>query len=472
MLNSRDVIFNSGIQFGTSGARGLVEQFSIEVCEAFTHSFISVMKDRFVFNKVAIAIDNRPSSFKMAMACVSALNRSGLEVAYYGVVPTPALAYSALQEEIPCIMVTGSHIPFDRNGLKFYRPDGEISKEDEHEILSRHVNFDSNKQLPSLRVQRKASLQYIERYTGLFDNDMLSRVKVGIYEHSSAGRDIYARIFESLGATVVSLGRTDKFVPIDTEAVSESDREKAKKWIKEHELDLIFSTDGDGDRPLVSDENGCWLRGDILGLLCSWALKAEAVAIPISCNTAIEKSNLFQKVNRTKIGSPYVISEFPSLSQKYEVVVGFEANGGYLLGSNIKVNGRILKSLPTRDAILPVIMLLSLCKQYKISELVDKLPNRFTHSDRITDFASDKSLSIIEETKENPKALLNKIGLANTDILLLEETDGLRLVLENDDVIHLRPSGNAPELRCYAESSSMLNAINLVETTLDILKGL
>ncbi|MCV6071103.1 phosphomannomutase, partial [Escherichia coli] len=85
--------------------------------------------------------------------------------------------------------------------------------------------FDSNKQLPSLRVQRKASLQYIERYTGLFDNDMLSRVKVGIYEHSSAGRDIYARIFESLGATVVSLGRTDKFVPIDTEAVSESDRE-------------------------------------------------------------------------------------------------------------------------------------------------------------------------------------------------------------------------------------------------------
>ncbi|MCA6692289.1 phosphomannomutase, partial [Vibrio parahaemolyticus] len=252
MLNSRDVIFNSGIQFGTSGARGLVEQFSIEVCEAFTHSFISVMKDRFVFNKVAIAIDNRPSSFKMAMACVSALNRSGLEVAYYGVVPTPALAYSALQEEIPCIMVTGSHIPFDRNGLKFYRPDGEISKEDEHEILSRHVNFDSNKQLPSLRVQRKASLQYIERYTGLFDNDMLSRVKVGIYEHSSAGRDIYARIFESLGATVVSLGRTDKFVPIDTEAVSESDREKAKKWIKEHELDLIFSTDGDGDRPLVS----------------------------------------------------------------------------------------------------------------------------------------------------------------------------------------------------------------------------
>jgi hypothetical protein len=33
-------------------------------------------------------------------------------------------------------MVTGSHIPFDRNGLKFYRPEGEITKADEAGILA------------------------------------------------------------------------------------------------------------------------------------------------------------------------------------------------------------------------------------------------------------------------------------------------------------------------------------------------
>ncbi len=38
-------------------------------------------------------------------------------------------------------MVTGSHIPFDRNGLKFYRPDGEISKLDEEAILNVVVAF-------------------------------------------------------------------------------------------------------------------------------------------------------------------------------------------------------------------------------------------------------------------------------------------------------------------------------------------
>ena len=46
-----------------------------------------------------------------------------------------------MQDLMPCFMITGSHIPFDRNGLKFYRPDGEISKSDEHVILTEKVEF-------------------------------------------------------------------------------------------------------------------------------------------------------------------------------------------------------------------------------------------------------------------------------------------------------------------------------------------
>jgi phosphomannomutase len=89
------------------------------------------MKCNFSFDKVAIAIDNSPSSYEMVMACAAALQQLEIEEIYYGVVPTPALAYVAQEDNIPAIMVTGSHIPFDRNGLKFYPPDGEISKADE-----------------------------------------------------------------------------------------------------------------------------------------------------------------------------------------------------------------------------------------------------------------------------------------------------------------------------------------------------
>lgn len=65
----------------------------------------------------------------MAQACAAALLECSIKPIYYGVIPTPALANQAIADGIPAIMVTGSHIPFDRNGLKFYRPDGEISKE-------------------------------------------------------------------------------------------------------------------------------------------------------------------------------------------------------------------------------------------------------------------------------------------------------------------------------------------------------
>jgi len=467
MLISSKVIKESGIQFGTSGARGLVEQFTADACAAFTHAFIQCMQEQFNFKTVALAIDNRPSSPAMAQACMKALEQLGLDVVYYGVVPTPALAYVAIQDNMPCIMITGSHIPFDRNGLKFYRPNGEITKADERAILGADAVFTAISDLPELIVNERAATEYTARYTELFDTSLLSGKRIGIYEHSSAGRDLYSSLFSSLGAEVISLERSNEFVPIDTEAVADEDKLKALNWSQQYQLDAIFSTDGDGDRPLVADENGEWLRGDILGLLCSRAMNIEALAIPISCNTVVESLDVFKHVERTKIGSPYVIAEFGSLVKRYATVAGFEANGGYLLGSDVQINGKTLKALPTRDAVLPALMLLAAASSDGISSLVDSLPKRVTDSDRIQNFATEKSWQIVADGQAAPDLLLAKLGFDNAVIESVDVTDGLRLTLDNKDIIHLRPSGNAPELRCYAESTCIANAKQYVEIVLE-----
>ncbi|MEZ8635858.1 phosphomannomutase [Vibrio cyclitrophicus] len=466
-LISSDELSASGVQFGTSGARGLVTQFTSDVCAAFTHAFIASMRESFTFSQMAVAIDNRPSSPEMAQSIIQAISDAGIEPIYYGVIPTPALAYTAMQDNMPCIMVTGSHIPFDRNGIKFYRPDGEITKADEQTILTKKVDFSAINELPKLTVDFRAADLYRARYTELFDSDLLAGKRVGIYEHSSAGRDIYQGLFESLGAEVISLERTDEFVPIDTEAVAESDKKKARFWSKQYDLDFIFSTDGDGDRPLVADENGEWLRGDILGLLCSQALQIEALAVPVSCNTIIAESAEFKVVSKTRIGSPYVIAEFSELAKTYKRIAGFEANGGYLLGSDVSVSRKLLKALPTRDAVLPALMLLSLAKKSSIESLVSNLPQRFTHSDRIQNFATEKSLSILESGRQNTGQLLDNLGFKNLDTMAIDNTDGLRIELSNCTIIHLRPSGNAPELRCYAEAERMEEAIALVGQVLN-----
>lgn len=466
MKTIKEVISQSDVKFGTSGARGLITEFTTGVCTAFTISFLDAMKKSFEFKKVAVAMDNRPSSPEISSIICGAIKAYGFEVDFYGVIPTPALALQAMTDKIPSIMITGSHIPFDRNGIKFYRPDGEISKDDEIAILNNTNQIvDVNSYLP--KVEDTAATNYINRYANYFGKNCLDGLKIGIYEHSSAGRDLYSKLFTNLGANVVTLGRSDEFIPIDTEAVSQEDKQRGKDWSKEYNFDTIFSTDGDGDRPLIADENGDWLRGDIVGLMTANILGVKALAVPVSCNTAIEKSGFFEKVKRTKIGSPYVIEAFEELNT-YKSIAGFEANGGFLLGSALEQNGTILDALPTRDALLPFIVLVSFTVKEKISlsKLIESLPKRFTSSDRIQNFPREKSIELINKGVENPNNLLEMLGFENLKIVDINQIDGLRLTFDNDVIIHLRPSGNAPELRCYVETDSQDTSNKLVKQTL------
>ncbi|OGT21006.1 MAG: phosphomannomutase, partial [Gallionellales bacterium RIFOXYB12_FULL_54_9] len=328
-----DVMTNSGVAFGTSGARGLVSQMTDEVCAAYALAFLSVVRLAFSTTRIALGMDLRPSSPRIVNACTQALREHGIEVDFCGALPTPALALYAQSECIPAIMVTGSHIPFDRNGIKFYRPDGEITKADEAAISTAVVEINRVRgDLPE--INHVATDQFIRRYLDFFPPRHFAGLHLGIYEHSSVARDALHRILEGLGARVTSLGRTEEFVPIDTEAVAEADILRGKAWAEEYHFDAIISTDGDGDRPLISDETGAWLRGDMVGLICASYLKADKVVVPVSCNTAIELCGMFSTVLRTRIGSPYVIAGMQELdSGNDDKIVGFEANGGFLVGS-------------------------------------------------------------------------------------------------------------------------------------------
>ena len=148
----------------------------------------------------------------------------------------------------------------------------------------------------------------MERYLSFFGDKALSGLTIGVYEHSAVGRDLLATILRALGATVLPLGRSDTFIPVDTEALRPEDILLGRQWASEHRLDAIVSTDGDSDRPLLADHRGEWLRGDILGLLCARELGADCVVTPVSSNTALERSGAFRRTIRTRIGSPYVIA--------------------------------------------------------------------------------------------------------------------------------------------------------------------
>ena len=389
-MTLNDMVAQSGVAFGTSGARGLVADMSDRLCWAYATAFLQAVAPQ--ARCVVIGHDLRPSSPRIAAACATAITDSGREYVYAGALPTPALAYFAAQQGAPAIVVTGSHIPFDRNGIKFYRADGEISKADEQAMLAVALDLPATLTVGNLSAPAsQAESAYVQRYLDFFGTEALAGLRVAVYEHSSVGRDVLRTLLEAMGATVTSLGRTDIFVPIDTEAVRPEDIAQARAWATEHRFDAIVSTDGDADRPLIGDECGEWLRGDVVGILCAQFLQAQVVVTPVSSNTAVEKCGAFAQVLRTRIGSPYVIAGMESASG---VVVGYEANGGFLLGSDVLRDGRVLKALPTRDAVLPMLALLCLARQrgVPLSQLAAKLPARFTASDRLQNFATSAGL--------------------------------------------------------------------------------
>ncbi|MGI9366479.1 MAG: phosphomannomutase [Rhizobiaceae bacterium] len=476
MTTCADIIEKSAAKFGTSGVRGLVEELDDATCFAYTLAFLSHLRNSHGLpdgSNVWVAMDLRPSSPRIAAACISAVEQAGCRAVWCGVLPTPALAFSALQDSAPAIMITGSHIPFDRNGIKFYRSDGEMLKEDEVPILCSLAeypagNFDGrsikNNEI-ELEVESKSEEKWHQRYRYAFGG-VLEGMRIGHYQHSAAGRDLLSQILADLGAEVVPIKRSESFIPIDTEAVSAEDTIEAEEWASYYELDAIVSTDGDGDRPLLGDETGDYLRGDTLGILAAHALAADHVVTPVSSNTALEKCGWFDAITRTKIGSPHVIAAMQKAADgDASKIVGFEANGGFLTNSvlNSPWNGEAIDALPTRDSVLPILSVLALArkKHLKLSQLSALLPSRATVSDRLVGVDRDHSMRLVELLSTD-QGKARCLTASNLDVDSFNNTDGLRVTYSNGDIVHIRPSGNAPELRIYCESGSVNDAQDLL----------
>jgi phosphomannomutase len=480
----------SGVKFGTSGARGLVSEMTDQVCYLYTQAFLlhQIQTFKNLNMQVAVGGDLRPSSPRIMAAAARAATDLGFEVVNCGFVPSPTLALFGLNQAIPSIMITGSHIPDDRNGIKYNTPLGEISKSDEDGIRIQEIEvptdlFDANgmfKAAESLPpVFGQAEVDYINRYRDFFGSSALQGLRLGIYEHSGVGRDILKKIFSGLGAEVTALGRSDKFIPVDTEAIRPEDVKLAIAWSEQYHFDAMVSSDGDCDRPLLANEHGEWLRGDVLGILAAAFLKSQGVATPVSCNSALEASGLFNKIIRTRIGSPFVIEAMQCLrNDGINPVVGYEANGGFLLQSDVVIAGRILKALPTRDAVLPVIGALLWAQSHSksLSEVIADLPSRYTLSNRVQNVATAFSENKLAEWNSGDesadlKALTQTFGNLCGSAVLTDRTDGLRITFANNEVIHLRPSGNAPELRCYNEAASPERVEVLNQACMTILRS-
>jgi phosphomannomutase len=488
------------LQFGTSGRRGLIVDLTqleiyinvtaeVEYLRALTPEDGGIRPGADFY----YASDLRPSSPVLCEAVERALADSGMRVVNLGQIPTPALMYYALSKGCASIMVTGSHIPFDRNGYKLNTSRGELLKHHEGPIGAKVAEvceriyaqpFDASifDETGTLRAQQPLSPAidsgrdaYLARYLDFFGGQPASLAgrRILVYQHSAVGRDLLVDLLTRLGADVIPAGRSDSFVPIDTENIDAAQLNTIRNLASDHPgLWAVISTDGDSDRPLILSAK--FHSGDLVGMIVAEYLKADAVVVPISCNDAIDRGTLADALERkTKIGSPFVIAGMAQAAAKgRKTVCGWEANGGFLLGSDVIRNGRKLSALATRDAFLPILAVLFAAAERGsgLAELFATLPKRFSKSGLLKNFPRETGLAIVQRLTP-PK---QDAGIATTlariftrargftSVARLEYTDGVRIIFSNNDVAHIRPSGNADELRIYAAADTQSRADSIV----------
>jgi phosphomannomutase len=507
------------LKFGTSGRRGELEhltQLEIYVNVRGELAYLQGLSaveggirrgDAFYFG-----YDLRPSSTafspaaqgrgELCQAVERAARDAGMEPVCVGPVPTPAVMAYAVGRGCGSIMVTGSHIPFDRNGYKLNTSRGELLKQHEapinqavaafrKELYSQAADlspFDARGMFKWGHAEPAAAIAgardgYFRRYTGFFGEQALAGLRVLLYEHSAVGRDLLAELLRALGAEVVAAGRSDTFVPIDTENMDAGQLGRIQSLVDQAAgpFDAIVSTDGDSDRPLLLgiDEGGGvrFFGGDLVGMVVASWLGADSVVVPVTCNDGIDRGSLAPVLEpKTRIGSPYVIAGMEAARGRGRIAVcGWEANGGFLTASDIERNGKVLPALLTRDAFLPIAGVLTAARERGsgLPGLFGALPRRFSGAGLLKDFRRATAAAIVgrytarEDTAAERDRIRRRLGAVLTpargfgEIVRVDDTDGVRVMFDNGDVAHFRPSGNADEFRVYAcaDSEERANAI-------------
>jgi phosphomannomutase len=147
-----------------------------------------------------------------------------------------------------------------------------------------------------------------------------------------------------------------------------------------------------------------------------------------------------------------------------KAVVGFEANGGVLLGSDIGREDRRLSALPTRDAMLPILCALGAAKAQgrTLAEVGAAFAFKAAASNRLKNVPSERSAAFLRRLRQDEafrEDLMGPLG----GVAALDGQDGVRLMARNGEVVHFRASGNAPELRVYVEAQTHERVESLLE---------
>ena len=473
--------FNGFLQFGTAGLRGPIGPgpscMNRAVVGRAAAGIASYMKKR-EMKSVIIGRDARHGSEDFTYETAEIMSGAGMQVYILPrPLPTPVLAFAT--SYLGCdigIMVTASHNPPEDNGYKVYvGPVADGINYATSQIINPTDQFMATE---IAAVARLKSLPRGNKWTVLNEdvvNEYISRtsalaprpgdLKVVYTAMHGVGTEIVSKVFSQAGfhnlILVDEQCTPDPNFPTvafpNPEEPGAIDLALAKA--KATDADLVIANDPDADRcaAAINDPNSGWrmLRGDELGvILGEWIARSHPRGT--FGNSIVSSSALRKICAHYGIDFKEVLTGFKWLAKIEDLAFGYEEAIGYCVDS---------ETVNDKDGISAAIFLAQVTMDLardglSLVDLLNQVWDRhgFHGTEQISIRVKDMSsiARLLTQLRHNPpREVAGRTVISIDDLAAptdgLPPTDGLRMWLDGDIRIIIRPSGTEAKMKCYVE---------------------
>lgn len=396
-------------------------------------------------HRVVIGKDTRLSGYMVESALASGFVSVGMDVAFVGPLPTPAVSMltRSMRADLG-VMISASHNLYEDNGIKLFDPDGfKLSDEVEKEIESRLESSLFLVKPPYLGQMvhvEDAVGRYVEYVKSSLPRHMnFEGLRIVVDCAHGAAYKVAPVVLKELGATIIPLSVSPNGKNINAECGATSPQQMCETVVKE-KAHMGIAFDGDADRAVFSDEKGNLIDGDqIMALIASdWhnrgLLKGKGIVSTLMSNLGLEQHLESQNLSltRTPVGDRYVSEKMRDLGCN----VGGEPSGHVII-SDYATSG---------DGLLTALQVLALVAK------------------------RNKPASQVMSVFQPVPQLQENIKLPPTLLQLPEVQDACKTArdrLGDNGRLVIRPSGTEPLIRVMAEHSNKKLIKEVVDYIMD-----
>ncbi len=340
----------------SEGIPGAEVNLTDPVVEAIAKAFVVFLtkKNNIAADKVTVAIghDSRISAQRIKAACIRAITSTGASVLDFGLCTTPAMFMSTIDDELCAtgsVMLTASHLPFNRNGLKFFTPEGGLEGSDITEILTYAQEGAFPEGAEGGVTQYDFLTKYAAHIAGIICRETglekpFDGMKIAVDAGNGAGGFYAEKVLAPLGADVSGscFLEPDGTFPNHIPNPEDKDAMKAvSKAVTDSASDLGVIFDTDVDRAAIVDHTGREINKNKLIALIAAVLMEEKKGTVVTDSVTSSGLGVFIREelggvhHRFKRGYKNVINEAKRLNAEGQYSpLAIETSGHAALSEN------------------------------------------------------------------------------------------------------------------------------------------